>query len=91
MKKAFVDFLVKYYTGTIQWKIGRIYFSAYKPFLLIFMLIFGATKAWEHYIYGYVEMNWWTIMMLILLVPQVMAGFSMWAVNMQKKLNNNSK
>jgi hypothetical protein len=85
--KWFIDFLVKYYTGIIKWKIGKYNFSAFKPTILIFLIFYGILKIIQVATQGEVYFAWWDIVMLILLIPQVLAGFTKFAINEQRRLN----
>jgi hypothetical protein len=37
---------------------------------------------------GFTYIAWWDVIIIILLIPQVLAGFSMFAVKEQKRLND---
>jgi hypothetical protein len=86
--KLFIDFLVKYYTGLIQFSIGTKKYTGVKPYLGIFILIWGLFKLFFQAMpFDEVWWAWWDYIMLILLIPQVVAGFSKFAINEQKRLN----
>ncbi len=87
MYKLLINFLVKYYAGTISWKWGKWYMSSVKPTLFIFFLFYGVLKLIQALNNGITFLAWWDYIMIILLIPQVLAGFSMFAVNEQKRLN----
>ena len=93
MYKKFIDFLVRFYSGTISFKLGKLYMSAAKPTLLVFILIWGVLKVIQathaHSETGSytTSLAWWDLIMLILLIPQLLATFSMFAVKEQKRLN----
>jgi len=87
MYKLLIDFLVKYYSGTISWKWGKWYMSSVKPTLFFFFLFWGLLKLIQVLTVGITFIAWWDIIIIILLIPQVIAGFSMFAVNEQKRLN----
>jgi len=83
----FIDFMVEMYSGTIQWQWGKWYFSAAKPALGIFILIWGLLKLFLQGIpEGMTWFAWWDYFMILLLIPQVLAAMSMFAVNEQKRL-----
>jgi hypothetical protein len=86
--KIFIDFLVKYYSGTISWKWGKWYMSSVKPTLFIYFLFWGILKVIQASTMGFTYIAWWDVIIIILLIPQVLAGFSMFAVKEQKRLND---
>lgn len=90
-KQKIIDTLVNMYAGVVSFKIGSWYASACKPTILIYMIIFGILKTIEALKYGYVTMTWWTIVLLVLLIPQLLFGFSMILINWQTKVYNESK
>lgn len=91
MYKKFIDFLVKFYSGTVSWKIGKWYMSGVKPYLGFFFLLWGILKVIQVSVTGITYWAWWDYIMTILIIPQIIAGFSMFAVNEQKRLNQLEK
>jgi len=89
-----INFLVKFYSGTISWKMGKYYLSSVKPYTFIFFLLWGALKVVQAIHMNnigegmYTYWAWWDYIMVLLLIPQLLAGFSNFAVNEQKRLNN---
>lgn len=92
MYRIFIDFLVKYYTGIIQIKVGKTYITGVKPYLGLFILLWALLKLFiQAYPFAEVWWAWWDTIMLILLIPQVIAGFSKFAINEQKRLNKENE
>jgi len=90
--KIFIDFLVKYYTGIIGVKVGKTWISGVKPYLGLYILLWALFKLFFQGIpFDYVWWAWWDTIMFILLIPQVVAGFSKFAINEQKRLNDKNE
>lgn len=88
--KKIIDYLVKYYTGVTTFNIGKCYMSGPKVRFGIFILIWGLMKLFIQGIpEGMTWFAWWDFIMVILFIPQLLAAFSMFAVNEQKRLDNN--
>jgi len=87
MYKLFIDFLVKYYSGSVTWKIGKLHIIGVKPYLGLFILFWAVLKIIQSWNSGVTYWAWWDTVIVILLIPQVISGFSMFAVNEQKRLN----
>jgi hypothetical protein len=83
---AIISFIVRYYSGAITWKIGKYYMSGVKPYLGLFMVTWGVLKLTQFYHNDMVYWAWWDYLMLALLIPQLLGGFSMFAIKEQKRL-----
>ena len=85
--RQLIDFLVKFYSGTISWKLGKWYMSGVKPYFGLFILLWGLLKVFIQAIpEGMTWFAWWDVIMIILFIPQFLGAFSMFAVNEQKRL-----
>jgi hypothetical protein len=90
--RKFIDFLVDMYAGTIQWQWGKWYFSAAKPAFGIFILIWGLLKLFVQAIpEGMTWFAWWDYFMVLITIPQFLAAMTMFAVNEQKRLDEQDK
>lgn len=83
----FINFLVKNYTGYIEWRIGKYYVSSPKPYLDLYILMWGILKLVQSFITadGLIHTVWWDYVLMFFLIPQFLAGFTQFAINEQKK------
>lgn len=91
MYKKIIDFLAKYYSGTITWTIGNTHLSGVKPYLGYFFLLWGIFKILQVSIVGIVYWAWWDYIMTLLVIPQILAGFSNVILKEQKRLEEKEK
>jgi len=83
--KNLADFFVEYYSGTIQWKVGKWYCSGVKLGFAIFIVVWMLTKGYQ--LWKYDDIWWWWVdtFMVIIGIPQYLAGFSMFWVKIKRK------
>ncbi len=89
MYKQLITFLYNNFTGVRVTKIGKYYASRPMASRYLFpsFVFWGIAKVIQESTQGNVSFAWWDILFIVLVMPQIIASFTMLVVNEYNKLN----